>query len=125
MRALRAKLAGLLGRPSRRACQDYVDIGSVVADPVGNGESAGARFQLDIRQNDIDRNIQLLEHSQSFATAYSFDYTITAVTEISGNRHTNENVVLDDDDCGIYLFYLKLGHPKLTSFFIGLFRTRQ
>ena len=60
--------------------------------PFGNTEPIASQFQIGNDGSEIEAPV--VENVDGFVCGDSFDYPITAIAQVLGNRHPNENIIL-------------------------------
>ena len=93
-----AQLGCGIGRSRRASDKYHVEAGTVGAYPSGQGKSVRCARHFDVAEDHVDTDLGMLKNNQRFVPACCFDDLVTAAAEILGNRHPNENLVLDHED---------------------------
>src|SRR4051812_27364249 len=69
----------------------------MLANPFGKREAVHVRH-LDVRENNVDVDLGLLEYDHRLVSADGLDDLEAALAEIARDHHAHQHIVIDDQD---------------------------
>ena len=80
------------------ACQNHVQTSAMLANPFCQSKPVHRAWHLNVTENYVNIGFLVQENCQCFVAIRSFNNPVSAISKILGNRHADQDVVLNDQD---------------------------
>jgi hypothetical protein len=87
-----------IGRPCGASGQDNLCTLPVPANPLRERESIHGSRHFNVGEDDIDRDLGLLQHQESFIRIRRFNHLEPAIPQIFRNNHADEHFVFNKEN---------------------------
>ena len=99
---------------SLRADHDRLHIGSLLGALTQKTKAIELPRKLGIDEHDVDADLLMIEHTHGLVAARAFNHAVATLEQIEGERHANERIALDQNNCDL-VGILHGGYKRLTS----------